>query len=320
VEALQTVPALAHIGFNPSGARVDSFTRVWGIEDAQLVELGYLFLEIKQPPPVQEGSDDVPGEVASPESGPEQMTNSIGMDLVRIGDGLHTLGCTTNQEQFCRPEEVKYRAGLTNSYWISTTEVTQEQYQAVIGKNPSTLTACGPDCPVDTVTWEDALAYANALSKKEGLTPCRSPGYACNGYRLPTETEWEIAARGQGSTDFVYAGSDDSDLVAWTRENSDGTSHPVAQKEPNYYGLYDMSGNAWEWVWDRYGDRKATKRSETYSDYLGPDKGDARVSKGGGWYYPEMMSRIPARGANVTYRKHKSIGFRVVRTIDAPTG
>jgi formylglycine-generating enzyme required for sulfatase activity len=187
----------------------------------------------------------------------------------------------------------------------------------VMGSNPSRITSCGATCPVEQVSWVDAAKFANTLSAKEGLQQCYgisgdsvtwSTGPACTGYRLPTEAEWEVAAR--GGRDTLYSGGTEIGTVAWVEGNSNSTTHPVAQKAANGYGLSDMSGNVWEWVWDWYGTYPGQS-----TDPLGASSGSYRVGRGG------SGSMDPA-GARVSYRSRfdqdargNSLGFRLARTI-----
>ena len=186
-------------------------------------------------------------------------------------------------------------------FWMASTPVTQGQYEAVMGRNPSQFTE-SPEHPVETVSWEEAVAYCDALSEREGLPPEA-------GYRLPTEAEWEYACRGGTQTRW-WCGDDESELgsVAWYGKNSEDQTHPVGLKRPNAWGLYDMHGNVWEWVGDWFGDYP----SEPQADPCGPPRGDDRVIRGGSYWYDADWLRSAVR-----YRRwlpdDRDVGFRVVR-------
>ena len=230
-------------------------------------------------------------------------TNSVGAVLVKIPAGRFTMG-----------SQVQVQVELTRSFWLMTTEVTQGQYRAVTGENPSYFK--GDDLPVEQVSWYEAVQYANALSEREDLTPCYTvsgttvgwpKGLGCSGYRLPTEAEWEYAAR--GGEGHVYSGSDTPSDVGWSNENSGSKTHAVGGKAPNAYGLYDMSGNVWEWVWDVYGSTLPGGR-----DPHGPEAGSKRVLRGGAWGYTARYLRVAYRnGGNPDNRNH-NLGFRLART------
>jgi len=241
-------------------------------------------------------------------------TNSIGMQFVSIVPGQFEMGCGLEESHCGVGERPVHTVTLTRGFQIQTTEVTQGQYQRVMGKNPSRFSSCGLDCPVDKVSWNDAIDFANALSKKEGLEPAYSGvddgvrwDRAANGYRLPTEAEWEYAAGAGQAT--LYAGSSEPSEVAWMAANSGERTHSVGGKQSNGWGLYDMSGNVWEWCWDWFG---AYTRSS--SDPVGAPSGLYRVMRGGSWYVGPERARVVARDRSYGGARYGGIiGFRLVR-------
>ncbi len=183
-----------------------------------------------------------------------------------------------------------------SSFYMDKTEVTQAEYRKVMGKNPSSFRGCD-DCPVEMVKWHDANEYAKKVGK-----------------RLPTEAEWEYAARGGNkSKGYKYSGSNDLNAVGWYDNNSDRKSHPVAQKQPNELGLYDMSGNVWEWCSDMYSD--SYYRSSPKNDPQGPNSGSSRVLRGGG--SSVCSCRVANRsGSNPGGGSYFYVGFRLVLSQD----
>lgn len=208
---------------------------------------------------------------------------------------------------------------ITRAFALSETEVTQAQYQAVMRNNPSRHkdTPDSAQHPVEVVSWFDAVKYCNRLSELEGRKPCYTiqgeqvdwPDAACRGYRLPTEAEWEYAARADQT--YQYAGSDDLDRVAWHGGNAKNTTHPVAQKAHNAWFLYDMSGNVWEWVWDWYSN---TYQGAETQDPRGPRVGVFRVLRGGSFDFGAVSARVANRSGFGPTDRDGNAGFRLARS------
>ena len=252
-------------------------------------------------------------------------THAAGGNMIRIAASSFDIGCTDGQFDCEDDESPVMPVVLTHDFYMGENEVTQAQYELLTGTNPSFFSECGSECPVETVSWHGAAAYANLLSAAAGLTDCytcsgsgdslecdvaMSP-YDCDGYRLPTEAEWEGSAR--CGEDFQYAGSDDIDAVAWYEFNSDGVPHPVGEKDVNACGLYDMSGNVFDWTQDWYDDAYFESGSRT--DPVGADSGDARVIRGGSWRGTTFRARVARRSHLDPTSADYDLGFRLARTI-----
>jgi len=224
-------------------------------------------------------------------------------------------------------------------FYMGKYQVTQAQYQAVMGTNPSYFSsnpASGDvqgNRPVEQVSWYDAIEFCNALSIKEGLSPYYSidkvnkdpnntnswddmkwtvtRNSTANGYRLPTEAQWEYAAKGGNGTpgNYTYSWSNTVGDVAWYWENSNSITHEVGKKQPNGLGIYDMSGNVWEWCWDWYG----SYSSGAQTDPQGAASGDFRVVRGGSWYDVASSTRSVLRSYDNPYGRRYDVGFRLVR-------
>jgi len=217
--------------------------------------------------------------------------------LVFVKGGTFTMGCMDGRDSDCDDNEKPAHEVTLSSFYMAETEVTQKQWRAVMGDNPSGFKGCD-DCPVEEVSWNDIqefLQKLNAMSK--GVR-----------YRLPTEAEWEYAARGgTRSSRHLYAGSNNLGAVAWFRGNANNKTHPVKGLLPNELGLYDMSGNVWEWCADWYGDYP----SGPVKDPKGPGKGSYRVLRGGGWIAGAGLCRVSARGSLAPGGRDFNLGFRV---------
>lgn len=239
----------------------------------------------------------------------------FGHVMLPLASGVFEMGCTPGQGDGCSAFAV-HTVTLTRGFWLGRTEVTQAQYVEVIGANPSLHPGCD-DCPVEHVSWHETAAYANALSGAEGLENCFdcaygscvsvADPYACGGYRLPTEAEWEFAARCGGDT--FYAGSDDFEQVGWFWENAEGIPQGVATLAPNACHLFDLSGNAVEWVADTevwpYPDLDAV-------DPYVPAWDEFHAFRGGGFQGQAYALYVARRGAT---NGAGNAGFRLARTI-----
>jgi formylglycine-generating enzyme required for sulfatase activity len=263
----------------------------------------------------QNASPGVSGAQSAPAGG---MNNRAGgaapANFVWVEGGTFSMG--SNAADAYDNEKPVHQVTVS-SFYMAKYPVTQKEWISVMRNNPSTFR--GDDLPVERVTWYEAIEYCNRLSDREGLTPCYGGtadnvicNWNANGYRLPTEAEWEYAAKGGGKDRFVvyeYSGSDDADEVGWYGDNSGGTTHPVGKKLPNSLGIYDMSGNVCEWCWDRYGDYS----SESQTDPFGPTSGSTRVFRGGSWRSFAWNFRSTIRRGFDPGNQYDDVGFRLVR-------
>lgn len=201
-------------------------------------------------------------------------------------------------------QQLQRRVTITHDFWLGRFEVTQAEYAALMGTNPSHF-AEQPDWPVEKVRHVDAVAYCAELTRRERAAGRLPPDYA---YRLPTEAEWEYACRA-GSTQHFSFGDDAAlaDRYAWTEENSDGHPHPVGQKAPNAWGLYDMHGNVWEWCQDWFAPYPAGHATNP----VGPATGTLKVFRGGGWNHAAKFARSANRFMMAPSNGIFFVGFRV---------
>jgi formylglycine-generating enzyme required for sulfatase activity len=229
------------------------------------------------------------------------ITNSIGMEFVLIPHGEFMMG-SPESESGRYDDENQHKVTLTKDFYMQTTEVTQGQWKAIMGDNPSSFKDCGDDCPVENVSWDDAQAFIEKLNKKERKN-----------YRLPTEAEWEYAARARSQAAYSF-GDDAGQLseYAWYSANSGSGTHKVGDKKPNDWCLYDMHGNVWEWVSDWYGAYPA-------SDVVDPtgteDSSVKRVLRGGSWRSSAQDCRCANRSRFAPSYRFVNGGFRLALSL-----
>lgn len=277
-------------------------------------------------PGVEEEVDAI---AAEPKTG--SVKKLAGIEFVFIEGGKFMMGQPDPDIgcKGCSGSEQPVRKVTVGSFWMGKYEVTQKQYQSIMGKNPSHFK--GDNHPVEMVTWYDAVDFCNKMSGKAGLTPYYKIdknkkdqnnknkydkmkwtvlfNEAANGFRLPTEAEWEFACRAGSTTKYYWGDSIDGNYL-WFLDNSNNTTHPVGEKLPNAWGLYDISGNVWEWCQDWF-DNKYNGKSP-YENPPGPVSGQDRVIRGGSWgyYYNHHRSTFRVRG--VPDSRYSSNGFRLL--------
>ena len=231
---------------------------------------------------------------------PENQTftvNGVTFTMIGVQGGTFTMGATPEQGNEAYSQEKPAHRVTLSSFSIGQTEVTQELWEAVMGSNPSYWK--GPKLPVENVSWDDCQEFVKKLNALTGLN-----------FRLPTEAEWEYAARGGSkSQGYKYSGSNNLGDVAWYDDNSGWRTHDVATKQPNELGLYDMSGNGEEWCQDRYGEKYY--RSSPSSNPTGPVSGSNRVYRGGGWSSFASSFRVADRNGNLADFRNDNLGFRL---------
>ena len=215
--------------------------------------------------------------------------------MVFVEGGTFQMGATSEQASEADGDEKPVHSVTVSDFYMGKTEVTQRQWKAIMGSNPSGFE--GDDLPVENVSWNDCQEFVQKLNQLTGKT-----------FRLPTEAEWEYAARGgKYHSGYKYAGSNDINYVAWCFSNSGSKTHAVATKQPNALGLYDMSGNVWEWCSDYYGGYT----SGNSDNPTGPATGTKRVVRGGSFSYESDFCRCKARNSLPEKNQSVSVGLRL---------
>jgi len=269
------------------------------------------------------------GAKAQPQSAPANGTSTVisssGYEMVFVPGGSFQMGDTVgNGSDYERPVHTVTLSAfymgkyvVTQKEWYDVMGTTIRQQRDMVGKSEQ-LYGEGDNYPMYYVSWHEAVEYCNKRSVKEGLTPVyRGSGnnitcdWKANGYRLPTEAEWEYAAKGGNKDPMVYeySGSNSAEAVAWYDGNGGEGAKPVGTKAPNSLGLYDMSGNVWEWCWDWYGNYS----SGLQTDPQGASSGSYRVPRGGGWGDSAAYVRSAYRGNGTPSDRVYDLGFRLVR-------
>ncbi len=229
---------------------------------------------------------------------PENNSNPLNIEMVFVEGGSFMMGCTPEQGSDCESDEIPSHTVSLSSFYIGKHEITQAQWRAVMGTNPSYNSGCD-NCPVDNVSWNDAQQFIQKMNQQTGKT-----------YRLPTEAEWEYAARGGNkSRGYKYSGSNDIGAVAWYIDNSGSKTHSVGQKSPNELGIYEMSGNVNEWCSDWYA--KDYYSSSPSNNPKGPSAGSDRVLRGGSLSNAAIYCRVAYRFSISPGSRDFNFGFRV---------
>lgn len=244
-----------------------------------------------------------PAAATGPEPTGSRAIPDLALTLLWVKPGAFTMGSPPDEPNRHKAEGPPRRVTVTTGFWLGKTEVTQSQYEAVDGANPSRFTDVGKNAPVERVSWLDAMAWCKKLTARERAAGHLPAGYA---YTLPTEAQWEYACRAGTTGD--YAGNPDA--MAWHDQNSGETTHPVGLKESNAWGFHDMSGNVLEWCLDWYGDYP--RGAET--DPAGPDSGYFRMARGGSWRMKIAVGRSAARAGGSPARRDYTLGFRLALT------
>jgi len=263
--------------------------------------------------------------------GLESIKNSIGMTLRLLPSGEFVMGSPDDAIEAEKDDKPSHRVRITKPFYLEVCEVTQAEYEAVMGNNPSHFSAHGDGkdqvagestdhFPVENVSWLDAIQFCNKLSEKEGKKPfyeidgkdVRDPDWNGQGYRLPTEAEWEYACRANASTSTRFSFGDNAGELGaygWFDLNSEQRTHPVSQKRPNGFGLYDMHGNVKEWCWDWWSEGYYYRSPA--DDPTGPERTSGRVGRGGSWQFEPRDCLSANKDWHLPAHRSDDWGFRL---------
>jgi formylglycine-generating enzyme required for sulfatase activity len=292
---------------------------------ASMDEFAEVLTDFLRPKVVQE----TPPEAPPPKGDDSLLTNSLGMKLKRIPSGEFFMGAADGEPEARPDEKPQHKVRITRPFYLGVYEVTQAEYQAVMGVNPSYFSASGGGkarvlgmdtdrFPVEMVSWLDAIAFCNKLSESEGLKPCYTangePIASGTGYRLPTEAEWEYACRAGTTTPFSIGST-----LSPTDANFNGNGSVKGQSlqrtafvgsyAPNAFGLHDMHGNVWEWCQDFYDEGYYARSPDADPENL--TQAEDRVSRGGSWGYDAQDCRSTDRSKAKPYFRNYGLGFRI---------
>jgi len=287
-------------GTVPSAKEEELQERIRQLEAAQAAVIAPEPVQPIKRPTVSELPPVRPIPPTKPKTDPVfQNKPDFGIEMVNIPGGTFQMGCGPNDKE-CSDDEKPRHAVTVPAFAMAKTEITQGQWKAVMDSNPSYFKDCGNGCPVEQVSWNDVQVFIKALNQKTG-------GH----YRLPSEAEWEYA--GRAGQDTLYCGGDDADTVAWYGGNSGNKPHPVGGKQPNAFGLYDMSGNVWEWVQDCYHNSYQGAPTDGGSWNGGMNCADGRrVLRGGAFSRNPEDVRCASRSDYVPGVRVDNRGFRIV--------
>jgi formylglycine-generating enzyme required for sulfatase activity len=228
----------------------------------------------------------------------QEIIDKIAAQMVFVQGGSFSMGCNKEQEGPCYDDELPRRTVFVNNFLISRYEVSVQEWLSVMGSLPEQDNTCS-QCPVENISWMEAMDFISKLNKLSGQQ-----------YRLPTEAEWEFAARGgKQSRGYRYSGSNHLQLTGWHNQNSNGKKQSVGQLSPNELGLYDMSGNVWEWCADWASDNY---RGMDTDNPKGADTGEYRIIRGGSWYNDERKCTVFYRGRYPQDGRGNNCGLRIV--------